>query len=99
MKGRIEKIPSVTKPRVAKVQKKSLERKAWKKVINAGRLRAAITVTTPLATNTARIGHKREPSGARRMANNAISATRKAAPQIRGTVPTLTLRRKRGREG
>jgi len=29
-------MPSVTKPRVAKVKKKSLERKARKKVINAG---------------------------------------------------------------
>src|SRR5439155_14457224 len=53
MKGRMEKMPSVTNPRVANVQKKSFERKAWKKVINAGSLIAVSTVTMPLARNSA----------------------------------------------
>src|ERR1700694_4869515 len=96
MKGRIEKMPNVTNARVANVQKKSFERKAAKKAINAGRRRAAITVTMPLARNTATTDHNSEPSGARRIANSAMSASRKAAPQTR--TPTPTLPRKRGRE-
>src|SRR5439155_674393 len=82
MKGRIEKMPSVTNARVANVQKKSLDRNAWKKAINAGSCRAASTVTTPLATKTAAMGQSQAPSGARRIANRAMSATRKAAIQI-----------------
>src|ERR1700730_1399327 len=81
MKGRIEKMPNVTNARVANVQKKSFERKAAKNAINAGRRRAAITVTMPLARNTATTGHNSEPSGARRIANNAMSATANAAAQ------------------
>src|SRR6266550_1804003 len=81
-------MPSVTNPRVAKVQKKSFERKAWKKVINAGSLIAVSTVMVPLARNSATTGHNKPPSGARRIANNAMSAVRKAAPQMRGTAPT-----------
>src|SRR6266550_90143 len=81
MKGRIEKMPSVTNARVANVQKKSLDRNAWKKATNAGSRRAASTVTMPLATKTAATGQSQGPSGARRIANRAMSATRKAAPQ------------------
>src|SRR5712692_10444553 len=89
MKGRMEKMPNVTNARVANVQKKSLERKAAKKAISAGRRRAASTVTTPAAMNTATTGQNDEPSGASRIANSAMSATRKAAAQIRGAAPTL----------
>src|SRR2546428_11035928 len=90
MKGRIEKMPSVTRARVANVQKKSLERNAWKKAINAGSCRAASTVTMPLATKTATAGDSQAPSGARRIANRATSATRKAPAQTiaaTGTTP------------
>src|ERR1700674_221195 len=85
MNGRIEKMPNVTKPRVANVQKKSLERKAWKKAINAGSCRAASTVATPAATNTAMTGTSHGPSGARRIANNAISATTNDMAQMTAT--------------
>src|SRR2546428_1817928 len=87
MKGRIEKMPSVTNARVANVQKKSLERNAWKKAINAGSRRAASTVTMPLVTKRAATGHSQAPSGARRIANSAMSAIRKAPPQTMGTAP------------
>src|SRR5882762_6715925 len=83
MKGRMEKMPSVTNARVAKVQKKSFERKAWKKVINAGSLIAVSTVTVPLARKSATTGHNKPASGARRIANNPISATTKAAAQMK----------------
>src|SRR3989442_14963543 len=96
MKGRIEKMPSVTNARVANVQKKSLERNAWKKAINAGSRRAASTVTMPLVTKRAATGHSQAPSGARRIANSAMSAIRKAPPQTMGTAPPLTLPPKRG---
>src|ERR1700675_4218029 len=89
MNGRIEKMPNVTRARVAKVQKKSFERKAWKKPINAGRRRAASTGTIPAAMNKATPGHNSEPSGARRIANNAMMATRKAAAQRMTAAPTL----------
>src|SRR3982074_653665 len=83
MKGRIEKMPSVTSARVAKVQKKSLERKAWKKAISAGSRRAASTVTTPLVTKTATTGHSQSPSWARRIAKRAMRAgTKEAAASI-----------------
>src|SRR4029077_9821767 len=90
MNGRIEKMPNVTNARVANVQKKSFERKAWKKAINAGRRRAARTVTTPAAMKTATTGQNNDPSGASRIANNAMSATTNAAAQIRGAAPILT---------
>src|SRR2546423_952055 len=89
MKGRIEKIPSVTNPRVANVQKKSFERKASKKAISEGSLRAASTVAMLLAMNTATTGQTIAPSGARRIANRAMSATTNAAAQrmaVRGTI-------------
>src|SRR3989442_11741701 len=89
MKGRMEKMPSVTNARVANVQKKSFERKAWKNAINAGSRRAASNVTMPAAMNTATTGHKREPSGARRIANSAMSPTRKDAKQMIAAAPTL----------
>src|ERR1700688_1470192 len=89
MNGRIEKMPSVTRARVAKVQKKSFERKAWKNDIKPGSLRAASTVTIPAAMNTATTGQNSEPSGARRIANNATMATRNAAAQRMTGAPTL----------
>src|SRR6266699_2043070 len=82
MKGRIEKMPSVTNARVANVQKKSLDPNAWKKAVNAGSRRAASTVTMALATKTATTGDRHAPSGARRLANRAMSATRKDPPQM-----------------
>src|SRR2546429_9767367 len=81
MKGRIEKMPSVTNARVANVQKKSLDRNAWKKATNAGSRRAASTVTMPLATKTAATGQSQAPSEARGIVNRAMMAARKAPPQ------------------
>src|ERR1700732_4940082 len=98
MNGRIEKMPSVTRARVAKVQKKSFERKAWKNDINPGSLNAASAVTMPAAMNTATTGQNSEPSGARRIANNAMMATRNAAPQMMAAAPMVTRSRERGRE-
>src|ERR1700694_3114884 len=89
MKGRIEKMPNVTRARVAKVQKKSFDRKAWKNDINAGSRRAASTVLMPAAMNTATTGQNSEPSGARRIANSATMATRNAAAQRMTAAPTL----------
>src|ERR1700730_3184090 len=86
MNGRIEKMPNVTKPRVANVQKKSLERKAWKNAINAGSCRAASTVATPAATNTAMTGTSHDASGGRRIAKHASRATRKALSQVMAAI-------------
>src|SRR6266853_874849 len=96
MKGRMEKMPNVTRARVANVQKKSFERKAWKNAIKAGRRRAASTVTTPAAMNTATTGQNNEPSGASRIPNSAISATTKAVAQMRAAPPTTLPQRGRG---
>ena len=82
MKGRMEKMPRVTSALVANVQKKSLERKAWKKAVSLGRRRAASTVTMLPIRNRATTGPRSVPSGTRRMANRAMTATRKAAPQM-----------------
>src|ERR1700737_1633704 len=81
MKGRIEKIPSVTSARVANVQKKSFERKAWKKAIRPGTLGAARTETTLLPRTKATTGQSGLPSDARRIAESAMSAIRNATPQ------------------
>ena len=78
----MEKMPRMTGARVARVQKKSLERKALKNARRGGRRRPAITLMDPATAKMATAGQRSAPSGTRRSARSAMTAMTKVAAQM-----------------